>query len=188
MTTGMIIFIGILVFIGILSLWCIGIFNSLVRLHAMVSEGWSGISVQLKRRADLIPNLVAVVKQYSIHEKGVLEEVTRMRSVSMQATSITDKVQAEAGLTGALKTLFAVAENYPNLKANENFMALHKDLGSLEDELQLSRRYYNGAARNYNIIAQSFPSSLVARMTGFVLAPYFELDSESERQVPTVQF
>lgn len=188
MTTGMMIFLGLLVFIGILSLWCIGIFNSLVRLHAMVSEGWSGISVQLKRRADLIPNLVAVVKQYSIHEKGVLEEVTRMRSISMQATTIDDKVHAEAGLSGALKTLFAVAENYPDLKANQNFMSLQKDLVGLEDELQLSRRYYNGATRNYNIVVQTFPSSIVARITKFALAPYFELDSEAERNVPKVEF
>lgn len=188
MTTGMLILVGIVVFVGILSLWCIGIFNSLVRLHALVNEGWSGINVQLKRRADLIPNLVAVVKQYSIHEKGVLEEVTKMRSVSMQATSIGDKVHAEAGLSGALKTLFAVAENYPDLKANENFMSLQKDLGSIEDELQLSRRYYNGTARNYNIVVQGFPSNLVARMTNFITVPYFELDSEAERNVPKVEF
>lgn len=188
MTTATMIFIGIIVFLGIIALWFIGLFNTLIRQHALLKEGWSGIDVQLKRRADLIPNLVAVVKQYSIHEKGVLEEVTRMRTAAMGATTIESKVQAESGLTGALKTLFAVAENYPNLKANENFAHLHNDLGKLEEELQLARRYYNGAARNFNVVVQSFPSNIVARMTGFVSAPYFELDSESERKAPTISF
>ncbi|MCL5436641.1 MAG: LemA family protein [Candidatus Dependentiae bacterium] len=188
MATGTLTLISIIVFVGVLSLWSIGIFNALVRLYALVAEGWSGISVQLKRRADLIPNLVAVVKQYSIHERDVLEEVTRMRSISMHAQSIGERVKAEGELTGALKTLFAVAENYPNLKANENFMALHRDLTAIEEELQLSRRYYNGTARNYNISVQAFPSSLIARLTGFTVAPYFELESEAERHVPKIEF
>ncbi|HBL98664.1 TPA: hypothetical protein DDZ86_03415 [Candidatus Dependentiae bacterium] len=182
------VLLGILAFVVLVGLWFIQGYNALVRLKAMIDEAWSGINVQLKRRYDLIPNLVAVVKQYSIHEKDVLENIARMRSVSMQATGIEQKAAAEGQLTSALKTLFAVAENYPNLKANENFMSLQKDLSSLEDELQLSRRYYNGAARNYNINVNMFPSRIIAGITGFAVAPFFELESAEERNVPHVQF
>ncbi len=183
-----IVLIGIAAAILVVGFWFMQGYNGLVRLKAMVDEGWSGISVQLKRRYDLIPNLVAVVKQYGIHEKEVLENIARMRSVSMSAVGIEQKAVAEGQLTSALKTLFAVAENYPDLKANQNFMSLQKDLASLEDELQLSRRYYNGAARNYNIGVQMFPSRIIAGVTGFVVAPYFELDSAEERNVPHIQF
>ena len=176
---------GIAVIIG---LWFISGYNRLVHLKALVDEGWSGIDVQLKRRYDLIPNLVATVKQYSIHEKGVFEEVTRMRSVAMNATGVQEKSQAEAGLTQALKTLFAVAENYPDLKANENFLALQKELSVIEHEIQLSRRYYNGTARNYNIGVQTFPTSIIASVAGFHRAPYFELTTAAEREAPKVQF
>ena len=168
--------------------WFIATYNSLVRSKAFVKEGWSGIDVQLKRRYDLIPNLVAVVKQYSIHEKDVLEGVTKMRSISMGATSIEDKAKAEGQLTQALKTLFAVSENYPELKANQNFLLLQKDLGAIENDLQLVRRYYNGSARNYNIVVVSFPNTVVAKMTGFAQEPYFELAGEQERESPKVKF
>src|ERR1700722_12417954 len=120
----------ILLLLGILVIWFVSRYNGLVRLKALLDEAWSGIDVQLKRRYDLIPNLVSTVKGYSIHEKGVLEEVTRLRTASMQATTLEDKGKAESQLTQTLKTLFAVAEQYPNLKANENFIALQKELSA----------------------------------------------------------
>lgn len=172
----------------VVAFWFINGYNSFVHLKNLVDEAWSGISVQLKRRYDLIPNLVAVVKQYSVHEKEVLENVTRMRSVSMNATDVAQKASAENALTGALKTLFAVSEQYPDLKANSNFLALQKDLTTLEDEIQLSRRYYNGATRNYNISLQSFPGNIIAGMFGFHKAPFFELDSAEEHKSPRIEF
>jgi len=181
---GIILVLSILLFI----FWSASIYNTLVRLNNLVQEGWSGIDVQLKRRYDLIPNLVAVVKQYSIHETDVLENVTRMRAISMDAKGIDERAKAEVGLSGALKTLFAVSENYPNLKANENFLALQKDLTKIEEEIQLARRYYNGAARNYNIVVEGFPSKYVANFAAFRKAPYFELASEKEREAPKVTF
>ena len=153
----------------------------------MADEGWSGIDVQLKRRYDLVPNLVNVVQGYRIHEKEVLEKVTQMRSASMNATTIDQKADAEKGLTGALKTLFAVAENYPDLKANENFSKLQQQLADLESEIQLARRYYNGSARNYNISIQSFPANTIANLFSFTKVPYFELGA-GERENPTVKF
>jgi len=168
-------------------IWSISAYNKLVRLDALSVEGWSGTDVQLKRRYDLIPNLVATVKGYSIHEKETLENVTKFRNMAMEAEGIDQKAKAEAGLTQALKKLFAVAENYPNLKANENFLSLQKDLGEIERDLQLARRYYNGATRNYNIAVNSFPSNMVARLTGFEKKPYFEITPE-EREAPKVEF
>ena len=177
----------ILGLIALFILWAISTYNSIIRLRNMTDEGWSGIDVQLKRRYDLIPNLVSVVQEYRIHEKEVLEKVTQMRSVSMNASSIDQKAAAEQGLTGALKTLFAVAENYPDLKANENFAKLQQQLADLESEIQLSRRYYNGAARNYNISIQSFPANTIAKVFSFTKAHYFELDA-AERENPTIKF
>jgi len=177
----------IVLFIFII-LWAIFSYNRLVRLNALSKEGWSGIDVQLKRRYDLIPNLVAVVKQYSIHEKETLERVTEMRSFSMGTTQIDKKAEAEAGLTQALKTLFAVSENYPELKANENFLSLQKDLGEIEQDLQLARRYYNGTVRNYNIAVEIFPSNIIARILNFSSKPYFQVLSEQEREAPKVDF
>lgn len=187
--TGMTIFwLSILGIILIIGFWFVAGYNRLVRLKALLAEAWSGIDVQLKRRYDLIPNLVATVRGYAIHEKSVLENVTHMRAASVGASSITEKARAEAGLTDALKTLFAVAENYPQLKANENFLSLQKDLGVIEQDLQLARRYYNGTVRNYNIMVQTFPSRIIASMGGFTVAPYFEVGSETERQAPKVNF
>lgn len=171
----------------VIGLWFIFAYNNLVRLNQMLKEGWSGIDVQLKRRYDLIPNLVAVVKQYAAHERGVFEVVTAARAVSMSAESINQKSTAEAQLSKALVKLLAVAENYPELKANQNFLSLQGELSSLENEIQLARRYYNGTARNYNIATQSFPSNLVAEMTGFQHADFFQL-SENERETPQVKF
>lgn len=185
----MFLYIGITLFIllAISTLWAIAKYNGLVRGKALVDEGLSGIDIQLKRRYDLIPNLVAVVKQYSLHEQQVLENVTKMRSIAMSAQTFEQKNEAEKGLTGALKTLFAVAENYPELKANESFMHLQKELGSLEHEIQLARRYYNGTARNYNITIHSFPANIIAKMYAFGPVPYFQASAQ-ESENPTIQF
>lgn len=163
-------------------------YNKLVNLKAFLQEAWSGIDVQLKRRYDLIPNLVQLVKQYASHEKEVFENVTRMRNVAMEAVGVEGKSGAETGLSGALKTLFAVSENYPELKANVNFLDLQKQLAAIENDIQLARRYYNGATRNYNIATRVFPSSIIASAFGFKSEPFFELSGENERDVPRVNF
>jgi len=173
-----------------LSPFCCGpvlIYNSLVRMRNMVHEAWSGIDVQLKRRTDLIPNLVSTVKGYAAHEKGTLEEVIRLRGWLKRA-GVGETAQA-AGLAGAaLGKLFALAENYPDLKANANFAQLQASLGEIEEQVQLARRYYNGAVRNLNIAVESFPSNLIAGRFGFEKAEFFELESPSERVVPKVEF
>ncbi len=170
--------------------WAISVYNHLVKNRQMVKEGWSGIDVQLKRRSNLIPNVVETVKGYAKHEKGVFEEVTKARTSVQKAAggNISGRSKAEGMLSGALGRLFAVAENYPQLKANENFVNLQGQLAEVEEQIQLARRYYNGAARNMNVLVQSFPSNLVARNFGFNEAPYFELDSPAERAVPEVKF
>lgn len=178
----------LLVILALLFVWAISNYNSLVNLKALVDEAWSGIDVQLKRRYDLIPNLVQTVKGYGTHEKSVFENVAKFRSLAMGASNIEEKAKAETGLTGALKSLFAVAESYPELKANQNFMSLQHELSNIESELQLSRRYYNGSARNYNIKVGSFPTNLIANLTSFQKSPYFELASAQEKENPKVQF
>jgi len=155
-------------------LWAVFAYNRLVRLNALSKEGWSGIDVQLKRRYDLIPSLLSVVKKYSIHEKETLVRVTEMRSFSMGTAQIDKKAEAEAGLTQALKSLLAVAENYPELKANENFLALQRDLEEIERDLQLAQRYYNNVVRNYNVAVKMFPSNIIARVLNFSSKLYFE--------------
>jgi len=178
----------ILLCVAVLAVLVINAYNRLVRLKAMVDEAWSGIEVQLKRRYDLVPNLVNVVKGYATHESTVFEQVAKMRSIAMGAQGIEQKAGAESGFSGVLKTLFAVAEQYPELKANINFLELQKTLGDIETELQLSRRYYNGSARSYNIATRVFPSSLIASATGFTAYPYFQVSDETERQAPEVRF
>ena len=180
--------IVVLATLGVIVLYIVSSYNGLVKLKALLDEGWSGIDVQLKRRYDLIPNLVATVKQYSIHEKDIFENIAKLRAASMGATSIDQKALAENGLTSALKTLFAVAENYPELKANQNFMKLQEDLTAIEHDIQLSRRYYNGAARNYNVGISVFPRNLIASNLGFEKAQYFELANGIERENPQVKF
>lgn len=163
-------------------------YNRLVRSQQMTQEGLSGIDVQLKRRANLIPNLLETVKGYMGHERQVLEKVTELRAQSLQAGSLAEKGQVEGMLTQALRSLFAVAENYPDLKASQNFMELQKSLADIEEQIQLSRRYYNGAARNLNILVASFPSNIVARMFSFTSVEYFELEDQADRAVPQVSF
>lgn len=184
----MIAFLVVLALAVAILLWAILIYNSLVRMRNMVHEAWSGIDVQLKRRTDLIPNLVSTVKGYAAHEKGTLEEVIRLRGVAQNAQGVGETAQAQGLLGAALGKLFALAENYPDLKANANFAQLQASLGEIEEQVQLARRYYNGAVRNLNIAVESFPSNLIAGRFGFEKAEFFELESPSERVVPKVEF
>ncbi len=174
----------------ILTVFLLGVtqYNRLVRSRQMAQEGLSGIDVQLKRRADLIPNLLESVKGYMGHERQVLEKVTELRAQSLKAGTVAEKGQVEGLLSRALGNLFAVAENYPDLKASQNFLDLQKSLADIEEQIQLSRRYYNGAARNLNILVDSFPSNIVARMFGFTSVEYFELEDQADRAVPRVSF
>ena len=171
-------------------LYAIITFNSLVRLRQMANEAWSGIDVQLKRRSDLVPNLVDAVKGYAAHERSVLDEVTRLRAAAraLPTDDIAGRAQAEGALSLALGKLFALAENYPDLKASGNFLDLQQQLGQLENELQMARRYYNGTVRNQNVLVQSFPSNLIAGLLGFTQRDYFELSGEAEKAVPQVGF
>jgi len=170
------------------ALYVIFVFNRLVRLRNLAREGWSGIDVQLKRRSDLVPNLVETVKAYAAHERGVLEEVTARRQSSLAAGDVARRAAAEQALQGALGKLFAVAEAYPDLKADKNFLSLQQQLAEIEDQLQMARRYYNGTARNLNIGIQSFPDNLFAGLLGFREQPFFELQDRTEAAAPSVAF
>lgn len=170
--------------------YVVTVYNALVRARQMVQEAWSGIDVQLKRRADLIPNLVETVKGYATHEKETLARVTEMRARArnVPAGDIQGRAAAEGLLSQALGRLFAVAEAYPDLKASQNFTELQRSLETTEDEIQMARRYYNGAVRQLNTRIQSFPSNLVAAQFGFGLADYFELENPADRALPKVTF
>ncbi|MEM1040641.1 MAG: LemA family protein [Pseudomonadota bacterium] len=180
----------ILAIIAALAFYVIAIYNGLVKARQMVEEAWSGIDVQLKRRADLIPNLVETVKGFASHEKDTLTEVIEMRSraQAVPAGDVEGRAAAEGLLSQALGKLFALAEAYPDLKANENFLELQRSLETVEGEIQMSRRYYNGSARELNVKVESFPSNLVAGNFGFQKANYFELDNPLDRQTPQVSF
>lgn len=177
----------VLVIVVILILWLIGAYNGLVRLRNRAKEAWSDIDVQLKRRYDLIPNLVETVKGYMTHEASVFEKVTEARSMAMQSSG-TGKAQAEDVLSGALKSLFAVAENYPQLKANENFMKLQDELTDTEDKIQAARRFYNGMVRDLNTRIQVFPTNLIAGMFHFSAMDFFGDLTEEEKQPVKVSF
>lgn len=166
--------------IAVLVVALIAMYNGLVRAGVRVDEAWSDITVQLKRRADLIPNLINTVKGYATHESKVFEEVTKARSAVMNAQGVQQSAQAENMLTGALKSLFAVAEAYPDLKANENFKALQDELVDTEDKIQAARRFYNGSARDLNIKVKTFPTNIFAGMFGFKEREFFEVE-ESEQ-------
>lgn len=159
------------------------LYNGLIRLKNKVEEAWSDIDVQLKRRYDLVPNLVSTVKGYAKHEKGVFEEVTKARTAAMGAKTVAEKDQAENMLSGALKSLFAVAENYPDLKADKNFLDLQEKLSTLEEEIQKSRRYYNGNVRNFNTKIQVFPNIIFAGMLGFKNYDFFEAEAGEKENV-----
>lgn len=181
----LLIILGVIV---VVAFAVIGIYNGLVQLNVKVDEGWADIETQLKRRYDLIPNMVETVKGYAKHEKGTLEEVTKARNMAMGATGPEQKAQAEGMLTGALKTLFAVAENYPDLKANQNFLDLQATLKEVEEHLQLSRRYYNATVRDLNTKVLVFPNNIFAGMLGFVKRQFFEITNAEERENVKVSF
>ena len=169
-------------------LYLVAIYNRLVRLRALVKEAFSGITVQLRRRADLIPNLVQTVQGYATHEREVFEEVSKARAASVNAGSVQATAQADAQLTGMLGRLFAVAEAYPELKANQNFLQLQDQLSGIEGELQGARRYYNATVRDLNSTIQSFPPVLIARPMGFTEEPFYQDDDQSIQTAPKVSF
>lgn len=179
---------GLVVILAAMLIWSILIYNGLVQLRVRSEGAWSDISVQLKRRYDLVPNLVETVKGYAAHEQRVFQQVTEARSRAMQATGPKEKEAAEGMLTSALKSLFAVAENYPQLRANENFMGLQQSLTQVEEALQSARRYYNAVARDYNTKLTVFPDRLVAQASGFPPKEFFQLDSAEEAKAPKVSF
>lgn len=162
--------------------------NSIIAARNRVDESWSGIDVQLKRRHDLVPNLVETVKGYAAHESEVFEKATKARAEAMSAQSVQDTATAETKLTGALTDLRAVAENYPTLRATENFQQLSRNLSELEDEIQASRRIYNSNVQSYNTDIQQFPGSIIANQGGFTARQYFELEDKSEREPVSVSF
>ncbi len=166
----------------------VGSYNRLASLQVLTDEAWSGIDVQLKRRYDLVPNLVEVVKGYAKHEEGLFLKVTQARTMAIGAQSVDGKAQAEAGFSGALKSLFAVAESYPELKANTNFLELHKSLNDIENDIQLARRYYNGVVRELNTKIVVLPTSLIAFVMGFKARPYFEVSQGAERENQQIKF
>ena len=174
--------------IGIILVWAVMTYNGLVGLKQRVDSSWSDISVQLKRRYDLIPNLVETVKGYASHEQKVFTQVTEARSRAMQMTGPQDKAAAESVLSGTLKSLFAVAENYPQLRANENFMGLQKSLSEIEEALQNARRYYNAVVRDYNTKVNVIPDKIIAQAGGFQPKEFFQLDSAEEGKSPKVSF
>lgn len=179
-----------LVIIAIIAVVGVMMYNGLVRSRQMAQEAWSGIDVQLKRRADLIPNLIETVKGYAGHEKSTLDEVIarRNQAQAVPAGDVAARGQAEGLLTQALGRVIALAEAYPDLKANQNFLQLQSSLETIEGELQMARRYYNGAARDLNTKVESFPSNLLARNFGFEKREYFEITNEADRAVPQVKF
>ena len=185
MSTPFLVLVGIVV--GTVT-FGITVYNRLVKLRNMKDEGWSGIDVQLKRRSDLIPNLMETVKGYMQHEKEVLTAVTELRSRVGSASNPADRMKAEAALSMGLGRLLAVAESYPDLKANENFLELQKQLQEIEDQLQMARRYYNGTVRNLNTAIEIFPNSVVANMFHFEQAEFFEIEDDKDRAVPEVNF
>jgi LemA protein len=174
--------------IVVLVLWAIAIYNRLVRQRALVSEGFSGITVQLRRRADLVPNLVSTVQGYAAHEKGVLEEVTAHRAEATNAGSVAATAQADNAFTGMLGRLMAVAEAYPDLKADDNFRQLQSELSEIEEQLQGARRYYNATVRDLNASIQSFPNVLFARPLGFSEAEFYADADATIQQAPKVSF
>jgi len=163
-------------------------YNRLIRSRNILNEAWSGIDVQLKRRHDLIPNIIETVKGYVKHERKVLEEITNLRSRLAGPATVQEKGQLENSFSQALKSIFALAEAYPDLKANQNFIELQRTLADAEEQIQLARRYYNGAARDYNTMVESFPGNIMARMFGFSKAEFFEIELATEREVPGVKF
>jgi LemA protein len=184
----MIALIVVAVIAVIVALWAIGIYNGLVQLRNAVKNAWSQIDVQLKRRHDLIPNLIETAKGYMMHERQTLEAVTQARNLAASAHGVATQAKAEASLTQSLSGFFATAEQYPDLKANQNFLALQEELSSTENKIGFSRQAYNDSAMQLNNKIEMFPSNIVAGMFGFKQAEFFEIENAAERAVPKVSF
>lgn len=184
MKTTIYIILGV---VAVLVAWFIASYNSFIKLITRAKEAWADIDVQLKRRYDLIPNLVETVKGYATHERELFEKVTQARTQAMGAQSIEEKGKAENVLSGTLKSLFAVSENYPDLKANVNFLELQKELSDTENKIQAARRFYNGNVRDLNISIDSFPSNMIAKIFNFVKMEFFEIE-ENEKEPVKVSF
>lgn len=178
------IFLGLLMMFGV---WLITTYNRFIQLKVRCDNAWSDIDVQLKRRHDLVPNLVSTVEGYVKHERGTLQSVTEARNQALGGAGVADKARLENALSGALKSLFAVAENYPDLKANASFLQLQRSLSEIEDTIQSARRYFNAVVRDFNILAQTFPSNILAGMFRFPLREFFQLEAAAERQNPKVE-
>lgn len=172
----------------ILILWVVSAFNKLINLKNATKSTWSNIDVQLKRRYDLIPNLLETVKGYAKHEKEVFTKVTEARSNAMNAQSPGEKAKADNMLTGALKSLFAVSENYPELKASENFMQMQNELADTENKIQASRSTYNNQAQQFNTAQEQFPTNIIAKIFAFKIAEFFEIEDEKQKETPQVKF
>lgn len=181
---GMILFLAVIVVIAVIF---IGMYNRFIALKNQCDESWSGIDVQLKRRYDLIPNVIETVKGYAKHEKETLENVITARNRAMSAATVEDRAEAEKTLAGSLKTVFALTESYPELKANQGFVELQKTLADIENNIQNARRYYNAVVRDFNTMCETFPSVLIAGMFAFSKKAYFEIN-EAERENIKVQF
>ncbi|MCK4592545.1 LemA family protein [Candidatus Parcubacteria bacterium] len=185
METYLLLILAVLIVLG---LWVVMIYNGLIRLKVRTNEAWSDIDVQLKRRYDLIPNLINTVKGYATHERELFEKVTKARANAMNAQNPEAKAEAENMLSGALKSLFAVSENYPDLKANENFLELQRELSDTENKIQASRRFYNGNVRDLNTKIQVFPDSIVANTLKIGKREFFEIEDVKEKETPKVEF
>lgn len=182
--------IGIIIaaVVAIIIIWAVASYNGFIRLRNTIEEAFSTMDVYLKKRYDLIPNLVETVKGYASHEKETLERVVAARNMAASATTLEDKVEKENILQGTLKSLFAIAEAYPDLKANTNFLALQSELARIEDEIANSRKYYNAVVKQNNIKRETLPSAIIASMFGFDKKPMFEVGGEQEREAVKVQF
>lgn len=181
----LLILVGLVV---IVLVWAAGAYNGLIRLRNQVENAWAQIDVQLKRRYDLIPNLVETVKGYAKHERETFERVTQARNMAMNAKGVADRAQAENVLTGALKSLFAVAEAYPELKANQNFLSLQEELISTENKIAFSRQFYNDSTMTYNTQTETFPTNFIANMFTFTRREFFEVKEATAREAPKVSF
>src|SRR5438477_11631076 len=178
----------LLAILALAALWAVSLYNGLVRRKNLVAEAWAGIEAQLKRRADLIPNLVETVKGYAAHERGTFEELARLRAAGQGQSDVTARAQTESAVGAAIGRVLAVAEGYPELKASANFQSLQTELADIEEQIQLARRYYNGTVRDYNVMIGQFPSNLVASFGAFKPALFFEIENAADRDVPNVKY
>jgi len=184
------IFMGYITFLIVVIVlgYLIFIYNRFIRLQTLAVEAWSGIDVQLQKRHDLIPNIVKTVQAYQVHEKTLLEEITKLRADGIKTNEVDQLENIEIKLSQSLGKLFVVVENYPELKASENFLELQKELSKVENDLQKARRYYNGSVRNYNILVEQFPSNVIAKAFNHQQKKFFDIQNETEKAIPTINF